>query len=50
MPFKVADVHHYDEEQDPDSNQSNGRIWIRIKLKGGIRKTALHSIENLLEF
>jgi hypothetical protein len=49
VPFKVADVHHYDEEQDPDPD-CNGCIWIRIKMKGGIRKTALHRIENRLEF
>ncbi len=30
--------------------RSNGRVWIRIKVKGLIRKAALHRIENLPEF
>ncbi len=32
MPL-IADLHHFDEEQNPDPHQVKGRIRIRIKAK-----------------
>ncbi len=49
----VADLHHFDEEQDPDPGQNQSLIWIRIKVQTGIRihinVLRIHNSENLCE-
>jgi hypothetical protein len=49
----VADLHHFDEEQDPDPGQNQSLIWIRLKVKTGIRihinVLRMHNSENLCE-
>ncbi len=42
----VADLHHFDEEQDPDPGQNQSRIWIRIKVKTGSAHINVMRIRN----
>ncbi len=44
----VADLYHFDEEQDPDPNQSQ-KSDLRIKVKGGIADTDLHQSDGELQ-